>query len=183
MNFPSKPEPIDLGEGSDPVEIRLACVNGSKPSGRHEYVQGLVIDFYIDPATGDAVYQLYVFDMPTKREQVELARKICAVEGAVAVDKGSGIKLDIEILRQALTAEEFRLLRCLTNSREAGNSLLAYVSLARLEGEEGYVSAKNVLDRDSDDDPTAGLSSFKFREDVTGEELHRLLVEREFPTT
>lgn len=183
MNFPSNPEPIDLGKGSDPVEIRLACTNGSRPPGRHEYAQGLVIGFHVDPSTGDAVYQLYLFDMPSKSVQVALARKICAVEGAVDIDNGSGIKLDIDLLRQALTVEEFRMFRSLTNSREGGNRLIAYISLARMEGEEGYTSAKDVLDRDGDDDPTAGIGAFSLGQDITGEQLHRILVQREFPTT
>lgn len=76
-----------------------------------------------------------------------------------------------------------RMFRCLTNSREGGNRLIAYISLARMEGEEGYTSAKDVLDRDGDDDPTAGIGAFSLGQDITGEQLHRILVQREFPTT
>lgn len=176
MKFFDNPEPIDLGEGSEPVTIRLACIGRLR---QLRYGQGMVISFHLDPATGDAIYRLLVFDIPSKEEQVALARKICAVEGAVSVDKGTGLQVDVEALRRSLTPEEFRLFCCLTNSREAGGSLTSYIGFAHLEGQEGHDSA--FLDQEEPGNPTAGLGQFEL-EGITGEELHHILVGREFPT-
>lgn len=178
MKFLDNPEPLDIGEGDEPIAIRLARAGSGYRTGERQYRQGLVLAYHRDVVTGDAIYQLYVFDIPIKSEQVALARKICAVEGAVRVNEGTGLGVDVELLRQALTAEEFRLFRCLTMSREAQGSLMSYINSARLEGEEGYENLTALLDRDEIDNPTAGLGQFSLEGNVTAKQLNEILIQR-----
>lgn len=172
-----------MGEAADPVEIRLVAYRGPRPSTGRRFKQGIVISYHEEPGTGDAIYRVYISAIPPRDEQVALARKICAVEGAVSVDGHSGMRFSVEVLRRALSAEEFTLFRFLVESQQAGGTLTSLVNLARLEGQEGHENIAALLDRPEEEWETtsSGLGAFSLRDDVSGEELYRLLVQREFP--
>ena len=167
----------------EPVEIRFPCHRGLRPSAGKRFKQGIVINYHEDPETGDAVYRLYVADIPPRDEQVVLARRICAVEGAVDVDQHTGLRVNNEVLRGALSTGEFSLFRFLIESQQAGSMLISLIGLARKEGHEDYERTTALLDAPEEEweATVSTLGDFSFGDDVSGPDLYRLLVQREFP--
>lgn len=146
MGSPRRRKPLDLGECSDPVRFTLECVNPDARESEHRYARGVVITSHVDNR-GNVHYAIDLFDIPPLKEQVAFARKICGIEGAVYVNDRHHLTVDATVLREHLTPEEYTLYCRLTNSPEACAELTSFISLARLEGQEGYGSATTVLDR------------------------------------
>ncbi len=166
MGSPRRRTPLDLGECSNPVQFTIECINSDAIESERRYAQGVVITSHVDNS-GNVHYVIDVFDIPPIKEQVAFARKICGIEGAVFVNDRQHLTVDVDVLRDQLSPEEYTLYCRLNSSFEACAKLTSFISLARLEGQEGHESATSVLDRYAQAEGHA-------REVVSGELLSQL---------
>lgn len=146
MGSPRRRTPLDLGECSNPVRFTVDCINPDAIESERRYARGVVMASHVDNQ-GNVHYVLDVFDIPSTKDQVTFARKICSIDGAVFVDDRQRLTVDAGVLRDHLSPQEYTMYCRLTHSPEACAELTSFISLARLEGQGGHESATTVLDR------------------------------------